>query len=146
MRKSTAVRLPASVDEAEALGRGVFSSSSARRARRSRIPFHVFLEAAGEAAVSVDRLDHAPAREILRIAANIADGRGSSFHGWAVLKAGDANSNGRRVVAAPLPDGQNPYHAEILLPGSVRENPAEQKQHAQQLADRSSWRERPIHE
>ena len=140
------MKLPAPVDAAEDLGRGVFSSSSAKRARRSRVPFHVFLEASGATAISVDRLDHAPTREILRIATNIANGRGSSFHGWAVLKAEDAGSGGRRVTAAPLPDGQNPYHAEILLPDSVREHRAEQKQHAQELADRSRWRERPVHD
>ena len=69
-------------------------------------------------------------------------GREVTFYGWAAIAAKDAGSNGRRVVATPQPD--NPYHADIILPNSIAEDRDEQFRHAQELADKSCWRERPV--
>ena len=131
------------IGERENLGRGVFSSKHRDRARRTRIPHHVFLERAGIIEISVDRLDLAPPAEAAATAVRIANERGPtvSFHGWAVVMAHEAGANGRQVRASAKPD--NPYHADIVLPDLVAEDREEQKRHAQELADGSSWREHP---
>ncbi len=122
----------------ENLGRDVFSRSQARRADRGRIPLNVFLEKKGEPRLSVDRLDFASPRDAAEIADRVANGRGRTFFGWAVVKADTAALNGRKVTASPQPD--NPYHADIVLPDVAVEDRDEQKRHAQELADGASWR------
>ena len=131
------------IGERENLGRSVFSSKHRDRARRARTPYHVFLEREGIIKISVDRLDPAPPADATAIAVRIANERGPaiSFYGWAVVMAHKAGVNGRHVRASPKPD--NPYHADIVLPDPVAEDREEQKRHAQELADASSWRERP---
>lgn len=124
------------VESSEELGRGVFSSSVARKARRS-VPHTVFLESAGNPAISVDRLSMAPIATALDHAREVAMGRERSFYGWAVVAAVRAASSGRRVVATPQPD--NPYHADIALPDSAQEDREEQIRHARELADASRW-------
>ena len=130
------------IDPDEDLGRSVFSSSHAKRARRSRIPHHVFLEKEGENKISVDRLSIAPSDAALVLAEKTADSRNASFYSWATLVANKAETNGRRVVSSPMPIQDNPYHADIILPDSVEEDREEQKRHAQELADYSSWLEK----
>ena len=131
------------IGEREHLGRGVFSSKYRDRVRRTRVPHHVFLEREGIAEIAVDRLDLAPPAEAAATAARIASERGPtvSFYGWAVVMAHKAGANGRQVRASAKPD--NPYHADIVLPDLAAEDREEQKRHAQELADSSSWRERP---
>ena len=124
----------------EDLGRDIFSSKHAKRARRSRVPYHVFLERCGERKISVDRLSVAPANESEAIADRTARARGRSFYGWAVVRADTATSDGRRVLGTPLPD--NPYHADIQLPARAADDRDEQKWHAKFLASRSHWRGR----
>ena len=124
----------------ENLGRSVLSSGQAKRARRSRVPFHLFLEKEGETHLSVDRLDVAPPNEAIQIADRMAATRHRKFYGWAVVVAGDASANGRQVIASPLLE--NPYHADIVLPDAVIEDREEQKRHAKELADASTWRGR----
>ena len=125
----------------ENLGRNVLSSGQAKRASRSRVPVHLFLEKEGETRLSVDRLDDAPPGEAVEIADRMAAARLRRFYGWAVVVVEDASANGRRVIASPLLD--NPYHADIILPDSTIEDREEQKRHAQELADASAWRGRP---
>ena len=125
----------------EELGRGVFSSKNAKRAKRSRVPAHVFLEKPREPKISVDRLSAAPVEEVVIIAERVAARRGASFYGWAIVTAKRIRENRREVVATPLPD--NPYHAEILLPEGAAEEREEQQRHAQELADASRWQDRP---
>ena len=125
----------------EELGRGVFSSKNAKRAKRSRIPAHVFLEKPGEPKISVDRLSVAPLDEVVKIAEGVAAARSATFYGWALVAAERIRKNERQVVAAPLPD--NPYHADILLPESAAEDREIQQRHAQELADASRWQDRP---
>ena len=125
----------------EHLGRGVFSSRNRNRARRGRTPHHVFLERGGEIEISVDRLDIAPEIEATDIADHVAANRSATFYGWAVVAEERARANGRRAVATPQPG--NPYHAYIVLPALAAEDREEQKHHAQELADASTWRERP---
>ena len=125
----------------EELGRGVFSTNNAKRAKRSRIPAHVFLEKPGEPKISVDKLSVAPLDEVVKIAEGVAVVRGATFYGWAIVAAERIRENGRQVVATPLPD--NPYHADILLPESAAEDREKQQRHAQELADASRWQDRP---
>lgn len=122
----------------EELGRGVFSSKNAKRAERSRVPHHVFLERPGRINISVDRLALASAEQVERVAEAMAEARGAVFYGWAVVTADRARESGRRVVSAPLPD--NSRHANIRLPQAAADDREEQKRHAQELADASGWR------
>ena len=124
----------------EELGRGVFSSRQARRARRSGVRLNVFLERPGRLKISVDRLSVAPAGVAEATAESVAATRDASFYGWAVVTAGSASADGRRVLATPLPN--NAYHADIVLPELAAHDLRTQRKHAQQLADASRWRER----
>ena len=127
----------------ERLGRGVFSNAAARRAPR-RISLNVFLERPTEVALSVDRLDVAPPLEAITIADQVGSARGNPFYGWAVVETRQATMNGRRVVSSPLP-GENPYHADIVLPDEAADDREEQKRHAQELADAATWLDRSAH-
>ena len=135
-------KIPADIGPDEDLGRGVFSSGHAKRARRSRVPHHVFLEKEGEIKISVDRLSIAPSYTALALAENTAASRNASFCGWAAVVAHQAETNGRRLVSSPIPTHNNPYHADIILPDSAEEDREEQKRHAQELADYSRWIEK----
>ena len=129
------------VSPGESLGRGVFSSRRRERAvQRGKIPFDVFLHRAGETDISVDRLDYAGSDAAIRIADKVAKGRGARFYGWAVIEAGRAADDGRRIVATPRIG--NCYHADIVLPSTVVDNWEEQKHHARELAGWANWRER----
>ncbi len=132
--------VPKDMASDEELGRGVFSGSTAARARRSRVPLNVFLERRGETNISVDRLSAAPPNKAIAIADSVAAARSADFHGWAVLTVDHAARNEREVIATPLLD--NPYHADISLPELAGEDREEQKRHAQELADFSAWRGR----
>lgn len=125
----------------EDLGRGIFSSKQARRARRSGVRLNVFLERPGQLRISVDRLSLASEDAAVAVAESVAVARGARFHGWAVITADLAGANGRRVVATPVPT--NPFHADIVLPELAAHDLATQRKHAQQLADASRWRGRP---
>ena len=124
----------------EDLGRGVFSSKQARRARRSGVRLNVFLERPGHLRISVDRLTIAPVGAADATAESVAAARGARFYGWAVITADAASAGGRRVLATPLP--KNPYHADIMLPELTADDLEAQRKHAQQLADASRWRGR----
>lgn len=128
----------AEVAHDEDLGRGVFSSKNAKRAERSRIPYHVFLEKPGCTDISVNRLTMASKEAAEVVAEAMAVGRGATFYGWAVVMAGRARENGRRVESAPLRG--NAGHANIVLPQAAVDDREEQKRHAQELADASRWR------
>ena len=123
----------------ETLGRGVFSSRHAGRARRSGVPKHVFLERKGVTEISLDRLDLMSGEKANEMGHAAADRRSASFYGWAVLIAEVACRSNRRVKASPT--AENPYHADIVLPASAGEDYEEQLRHAQELADDSRWRE-----
>ena len=89
----------------------------------------------------MDRLTAAPEEEAVSIAGRRAAARGKKFHGWAAVTVADAGTSNRRVAATP--QRYNPYHADIILPDLAAEDREEQKRHAQELADASTWRERP---
>lgn len=135
------MKIPGRIASEEELGRGVFSSRHAERAKRSRPPHHIFLERPGVSDLSVDRLSLAPTVEAAAIAENAAKARDATFYGWASVSADQAGRSGRRVLASPL--FANPYHADIVLPEATSEDREEQKRHAQELADASHWRGRP---
>ena len=134
---------PGDLALSENLGRGVFSSKDADRARRAGIPKRVFVHK-GMTEISVDRLDLMSEEEAINIARMVAEGRGRdgprrSFYGWAVLVAENACRSGRCVRASPIED--NRYHADITLPTLAGEDDEEHIRHAQELADDSHWRE-----
>ena len=136
------MKVPAVVGPDEALGRGVFSQREAKRAQRQgKARLNAFLEKAGVADVSVDRLDCAPLEKAVSLGEKAAQNRAGPFCGWAVVSAESAEDNGRRVAATPQPE--NPIHADIVLPDLAAADREEQKEHAQQLADLSAWRARP---
>lgn len=133
--------IPADIAQSETLGRGIFSSSNARKAKGGTVPRRIFLERWGERTISVDRLDFVEPEGAAALGDSVAAQRNATFHGWAVIAAQDAEGSGRRVVVSPL--HLNPYHADITLPDSAVEEQDEQLRHAQELADASSWRSRP---
>ena len=135
------MNIPNNIAPEEDLGRGVFSSKEAKRARRSRVSLNAFLEKEGQTDISVDRLSIAPEKEAVAIADNVGAARNRTFYGWAVVTAEESRRNGRKAIASPL--NNNSYHADIRLPDPVAEDREEQKQHAQELADASRWYERP---
>ena len=133
--------VPIDISDQENLARGIFSKSIAKRAPR-KIPKTVFLEKRGKKNISVDRIDVASSIDILvDLSDEIAKNRQGPFCGWAVITAENASDNEREVLASPLQD--NPYHADIILPDAAVKEREEQKTHAQQLADKATWRERP---
>ena len=144
--------IPLDISEKENLGRIIVSESQAKNFRKNKKrKFHVFLEVKGKRTLSVDRLDIGPLEYLVlngeKVAANRKrpDGSQRVFWGWAVITAENASTNGREVVASPQKD--NPYHADIILPDispdiTSAENKKRQERHAQQLADRASWRGR----
>lgn len=132
------------VRNADKLGRGVFSSRHAKRARNGTIVPEVFTERKDAESLSVDRLDHASDEEMAEIGDRIAEGRegNRSFYGWAVVSVEAASKDGRKVQASPRL--YNPYHADIYLniPES-NERKLLQVEHAHSLAVESEWRARP---
>lgn len=139
--------MPASLPQlrnADALGRGVFSSNQARSAKKGIMQHSIFFEHEDAQSLSVDRLNHAPDQVMAEIGDRIARSRGPnrSFYGWAEVALEDASKNGRTVAATPLPD--NPYHADIYLnvPASS-ERRDDLIDHANNLAAAAEWRKRP---
>lgn len=133
--------IPNEVHPSEKLGREVFSSRRAKRANRGTISADIFRVPAGVTQISVDRLDRAPSAAAVAIAEKNAAARKQKFFGWVVISERKATTSERRVKASPKPD--NPYHADIVLPDIVKEDPDERTRHAQELADSSSWRACP---
>ena len=127
--------IPNQIAPAEELGRGISSRRNARRAERSKIPYHEFLPREGVTEISVDRLSVGSLKE----STVIADARNPKFFGWAVVIAEDAGRSGRKVAATPL-EG-NPRHADIILPSAAKDRD-EQRRHAHELRDLSTWRPR----
>ena len=132
------------IKDTEELGRGVFSSQQARLSRQHGVPVSVFRERDGHREISVDRLSVAPIDEAVKNGEAIARARGPNrtFYGWAVIPAIDVRNTGCDVEAAPLADGSNPYHANIILPKTAVVDSGEQDQYAQRLAIKASWKER----
>ena len=128
--------IPNRIAPAEELGRGISSRRSAKRAENSKVRFYEFLPREGVTEISVDRLSVGSLKESMAI----ADARNPTFFGWAVVIAEVAGRSGRKVAATPL-EG-NPRHADIILPASAAKDRDEQKYHAQELRDLSTWRPR----
>lgn len=129
--------LPAAPDQiaaAEELGRSLFSRRRGYRA---------FMERPGVRMLSVDRLTYAPPDFAVANADRTARMRNRTFYGWLVITAGRAVAEGFHIQASPLPDGSNPYHADIILPESAVDNRDERLRRAQLLADAAQWRPRP---
>ena len=130
--------------ESEAIGRRVFSSRNARRARNGRVVPDIFLESVEAESISVDRLDYAELSVLAALSEKAGQGRipPKHFFGWATLGTGEAASGGRTVKATP--DEDNIYHADIFLnlPRSDERRDI-QKQHANELAAVAEWLDSP---
>ena len=133
--------VPGNISTEEPLGRRVFSNTSAKRARRSKVPHREFLIKEGETSISVDRLGMAALDDVAALAQDASASRPGPFRGWASVTGKNAGSNGRRVIASP--EDRNPYHGEIILPNSAATDLGVRTQHAQELADASCWCEPP---
>ena len=134
--------VPETIADWEELGRGIYSRSAAKRASRNRTPYSVFLPPTGEISISVDRLSVASLGEAIGIARRRSANREGEFRGWATVSVDTACKDDRSVVASPI-EGENPYHADIVLPAVVVSDRKMQKHHALALARYSSWREDP---
>ena len=126
----------------ENIGRGVFSSRIAKKAR-NKLPIpEAFQERMTADRISVDRLDLASLEKFIesgnRIAKNRSNGK-RRFYGWAVLSVEQAECEDRKVEATPIED--NPYHADICmlnLPDDETRVDA-QYDHAVELAAEAKW-------
>ena len=131
--------------DSEDIGRSVFSSGAAKRAKRhGRIIPEVFLEGREADSISVDRTDHAPPSVLAALSTQTGQNRTPprNFYGWATLTVNDAAANRRTVEATPT--DANIYHADIVLHLSDdNERRDQQKQHANELAALAQWREAP---
>jgi hypothetical protein len=130
------------VQDSEVLGRRVYSRKRADRAKKGRVQKRLFLAKEGCKVISTDRLFPTKLVDIASIARLEGANRTGPFYGWAEIAVSNASQEGRRVKASPTRN--NPYHADIVLPGRVASDREEQGRHAQKLADASSWRDSPI--
>jgi len=141
------VSVPEEISDEETLARSIASTRGARTARKGVIIPSVFLdERPAKRSLSVDRMDYAPRSEMARIALERARQRKPprQFRGWALVIADEASSSGRAIRASEKVG--NPYHADICL-NITEPNPDKllirKKEHAQELASRSTWEEAP---
>ena len=126
------------IDLSEELGRSVGFESKAKKAKRSRPHRELFEPPKGSTDRSVDRLS-ADGDCLQTIARDRHEKREETFYGWGVVTAAAAVNNYRRVHASPCPS--NPFHADIIFPEQILNDPKLLRQLTQELADRSFWRD-----
>ena len=121
---SRPISVPDRVCPEEELGRALFGI----RNKTKKFRTHDFLQK-GINTISVDRLTYAPLSDITIIADERATHRQPvrPFAGWAVITAKDAAKCARQVVASPTSNPPNPYHADIVLPESNKDQDAENR-------------------
>jgi hypothetical protein len=140
-------RRPGPVGDWEELGRRIFSSSTAKKAAKNRVPLHLFLEDLGVKELSVDRTTAAEPDGIAEVVADAqkaAKNRPSppnTFCGWAVVSAEAVRNTGCLVNDSPL--CKNRYHADVILPDTAMENKDAQRGYATTLAGISRWKPWP---
>lgn len=139
------MQLP-TLDAAEDIGRSVFSSKAANRAKRRAVVIpEVFLERLEAESISVDRMGHVSNSVLAELAKDRGQNRHPprNFHGWAIIKVNDAAARGRTVQATPM--AINLYHADIFLNLSTddKERRDKQIQHANDMAAHSRWENAP---
>lgn len=129
------------IEPGEDLGRRFYSRSSAKRARRSRVPHREFLPRKDSIDISIDRLSVADkaGADMASIARAEGVSRDGPFCGWAFVANSIAGRSDRKTIASPT--SSNPYHGDIVLPEMARDDKDERTRHAQELADASQWRE-----
>lgn len=128
----------------EALGRGVFSSRHADRAKRSGVPKRVFLERKGMTEISVDRLDLMSGEKAHEMARAAADKRSANFYGWAVLITEIACRSNRRVTASPKPSGQAMHRLRGPTRWSKDAGSTEAARARQRTVPKRAWRTRRV--
>ena len=87
--------------------------------------------------LSVDRLRDDWLADATDVAVRYDDGRGRTFYGWATVSEERANQSDR--VVEPSPQGDNQYHADLVLPMIVMFNRRTYEKHAVELAAHASW-------
>lgn len=145
--------MPPSVAGTEDVGRCVLSIRDARRAREQSVRTPSFLARKGDNKLSADRLSVAPEQKTVRTGERVAQARQDGiilkcgkpsrdvrFEGWNVVEVARAGDLGCEVVASPTEE--NCYHADIVLPESVRTDEEERWAYAQKLGKVAAWRER----
>ena len=90
----------------------------------------------------MDCLDRTALARLVELATRAAETRegARAFYGWLAILVAAARLHGRTVRATPQPD--NPYHADIDLPGAPvadEERKTRARKHAQLLAERASF-------
>ena len=131
----------------ENLGRSVFSSEQAKKAKRHQPIPKVFLVREEDDRISMDRMDKASVFDLAAIAISRGQSRNPArnFYGWGVLTIIDAAHNGRSLKFTPIES--NPYHAEICLNLPADCNRKElQMVHALELAAHAKWKDAPATE
>ena len=130
------------IQDNDPLGRGVFSERDKKRVAKNRAPYKLFLTKDPPDKISVSRLGRESDDKMAEIGDADGKNRGQTFHGWAEMPAKAARRMGREVKASPTP--RNRWHADIILPGTAKEDQNLRKEHAFDLARSARWRPRPI--
>lgn len=116
-------------DPLETIGRRLFTRDHINR--RGKVNYRAFYFP-GHSKLSVDRLDGAPTGFLEDLAKKSATKRKQKFHGWAGRRTVLVETGGIAVVPSPIKDHptepDNPYHADIVLPESVKDNRARKEQ------------------
>ena len=137
--------VPIEIGDGELLGRRIFQSDKAKRARRDPngdpkpvFDFRAFFDLRYRG-ISVDRLGYASVIQLTEIAdAEILPGQ-DKFYGWFVIEARVA---AEKCELQATGTETNPFHADLWLPEAAIADPGERKNLALDLAQASKWRER----
>ena len=141
--------IPAHIGPAEELGRCVLSSRERNQMEKARtlgqtvvIPPSVFdQEQVWQA--SVDRLTLSGRTVGEQLGENVAAKRGPNrnFYGWVIVQAAQICVKGIRAVYLPEPD--DIYHSEIVLPKLRYADETDRLDFITDLCEKGTWEERP---
>ena len=111
-----------------------------RKGPQQIIPAKEFTPKEGTTDLSVDRVDEAPLKDVAAIAERDATNEDPEriFYGWAVVSRECAAQKDCFVRASPIKYPPNPYHADIVFPGTV-DDKDDRMACAQYLAENAEW-------
>ena len=92
--------------------------------------------------VSSDRLSEAGIRTATRIAVS-ARSQNPNFYGWAALTAGQLRRAGLHVVATPVCEPFNPYHADVKFPHDIEADQVRWGLLLNRLVSAVDWQDQP---
>ena len=142
MQQVEIINMRETINDADLLGRAIFSSGQAKRAIKGNIDFNIFFNKEIEF-LSVDRFGFCSEEKLTQIQDKNAELRSTkeskrAFYGWAEIEAKSIRKNGLTVQA--ISEKNNPYHAHINLPKNIDRD--EKIGFAKQLASSSEWKPR----